>query len=359
MNWEENWVKTLCDAFQLPEVNWLPASVVYLLSYLLTVSSPVAEGDVLYLKIGEDVATVQLLTILPVKEEIVVERAVHSRYVYNQSAEQIVRIFLQEVVLPYIAALGVKDQARPEFNLVLLDTDNDLVNNLSELINHFLGMMPIVILKELPEALKNVPETNISGSQTFNSVYIICPHHFFIKKRNTTAEGSQWELIPFAYQDLALNISKSYKIFSLGTDSEYNLTDSKNQVKLKLYIGDSSPPDNEKASGPGSFFEYAGEVDDKNSILNIFFNLRTNRFEFDHTHDKSALPDRNILQELHQLQVNGYDFVNSLCFIDSNLLSDYGQYLKQTAGQEFSSPHLNRTIYFQALTLLDLLSVKK
>ncbi len=357
MNSQQDLIKYLCNVFKLTEIEWLPSSVVALLLYLLENPSSSVDGDILFLNIEKQKTSAQLLTIIAAKGEIIVEKPVffsHDDKKFNIS------LFLEKDIIPYATELGIYHDELLSINLVLLLDEEEQIIDVNELTNSFWGAVPIITPYKSPDTfIKELSIENYSG-QTFNSVLLIYPKHFYIEKKRTGPLDSKLELIPFATESFALKINQRYKIFSFTADSEYNLTEEKNLLRVKLYEKHFSNIVPAETSEPQLILDQIGETNCNQNIINIYLNLALDCLEVDYSDAYPALsaPDdiRQELQERHQI---GYDFIRDNQLADPRFISDYGLHLQQGYNMPVSSQYINKGVYFKALALLSLLSGKK
>jgi len=357
---EKDWVKTLCNAFELPVVNWLPPSIADLLTHLLVNPSREIEGDVLFLMIEEDMTTAQLLAVLPGRGEIIAEYPVVFQHSTRSFTDNLT-FFLQEKLVPYAADHGVYDNGSWSLKHVLLKTADNCTNDVKAIIDKYLGDVSVITVDKNPQTIINELPASIHTRNIFNSVLMIYPKHFYIEKSGPGSAISQLELIPYASENFVLNINQRYKIFSFATDSEYNLADSsKNLLRVKLYEKNFIDSKSEIAAEPNLILEHVHKLNNNDNVINIYLNLPLKCLEVDYTYgNSSSATHDDVLQDLQKQQQAGYDFISGLHLIDPQIISDYDQHLKHGQNEILSSHYISQTVYYKALTLLSVLSAKK
>ena len=360
MNSQQDLIKYLCNVFKLTEIEWLPSSVVALLLYLLENPSSSVDGDILFLNIEKQKTSAQLLTIIAAKGEIIVEKPVVFFHEDKKFPEHNLSLFLEKEIIPYATELGIYNDELLNINLVILLDDEEQIIDVNELTNSFWGAVPIITPYKSPDTfIKELSVENYSG-QTFNSVLLIYPKHFYIEKKRTDSLGSKLELIPFATDSFALNINQRYKIFSFTADSEYNLAEEKNLLRVKVYEKHFSNIPPAATSDPQLILDQTGQTNCNQTIINIYLNLALDCLEVDYSNAYPALsaPD-DIRQELQKRHQIGYDFIRDNQLADPHFISDFGLHLQQGVNMPVSSQYISKTVYFKALALLSLLSGKK
>ncbi len=356
MQTEKTWIKTLCNAFALPETEWLPPAVTDMLSYLLADPSQFLEGDILYLMVEEQMTYAQLLTILSNKGEIIAEKPVIMQNSANSLAED-VSCFWQEQLVPYAAEYGLYNDGAWNVDQILLKAADDHIDLVRNILDQ--AMVPVSFIPAVDQQeTSNKFTAGNHARQVFHSVLIICPKHFYIEKKSAVLAPSPLEPIPFASENLILNINQRCKIFSFPADSEYNLSDDKKSLQCKIYEQDYIDRKPSMAAGLYLSLEHNSQLQDADKVIELYLNLACNCLEVAIVTPDAALADReDVLQDWQKQQQLGYDLINHLPFIEPQLIADYGQFLKTT--QPLISQDISKAVYFRAVTLLNILCSKK
>lgn len=356
MQTEKTWIKTLCNAFKLPEAEWLPPAVTDMLSYLLAAPARFLEGDILYIRAEEQVTSAQLLTILLNKGEIIAEKPVIMQNSASSLAED-VSCFWQEQLIPYAAEYGLYKDGVWNLDQILLKAADDDIDLIKSIIDQ--AKIPVSVIPAINQLeISNKLPAGYHARQVFNSVLIIYPKHFYIEKKPAISDQPSLELIPFASENLVLNINQRCKIFSFPADSEYNLADDKNFLRCKIYEQDYIDRKPSISADPYLSMEHNSQLQDTDMVVEIYLNLSSNCLEVDIVIPDATSPGReDVLQDWKEQQQIGYDLINHLPFIEPRLIADYGQYLK--AAEPLSDQNISKAVYFRAVTLLNILCSKK
>lgn len=346
-------IKTLCKAFALPETSWLPQAVMDLLVYLLTHPSSFMEGDILYLNCQEETTYAQLLTILADKGEIIVERPL----IIDNSGCLLaggVSLWEHKKLVSYAAEYGLYNNEAWNLNWILLKAgrSSDQIEKIIEP-----SPQPITVMTIADETVISAKiAAGNDTRQAFNAILLIYPRHLFIEKISADPEVRQLERIPFASENLVLDITQRCKIFSFSANSEYNLADDKNLLLCRIYEQNFIDSEADQRENPLLSLEHQSHLGDRDTVVELYLNLPHNCLEIAYASNQADSTD-NLLQDWQQQQQAGYELISSLPFVDSRLIADYGHHLKRE--DLYLPQNISKTVYYKALTLLNILCAKK
>ena len=351
MDTTKNRIKNLCHTFSLPETDWLPAGVVELLTYLQSDPSAAMKGDVLYLQVGARSVFVQLLTLFPERKEIIAERplVIALDSVFDLGSD----LFQHGKLLSYAAGHGIYADGMWDINEILLNAPDNLNREMIADLPDGINITTIIDEQELPPAVSPAGH----DGRIFKNILAIWPKLYFIETASGGAEAKQLELIPFASENLVLDVSQRHKIFSFPAGGKYNLADDDQSLLIRIYEQSFKDSDLEMNQDPSLVLEYESKLDHIDAVIELCFDFPTQSLELEFSTTSSSSHTHYMLREWqNQIQV-GYDTVKVFPFIDAQLLIDYGQHLER--GRPHKLPDINKTVYYKALTLLNILCFEK
>lgn len=341
---------TTGPAFPLPGDDRLPPGITGLLSYLQANPAQSLAGDILFLQIKERYTLIQLLTLLPARNEIIAERPLVMTNGINIPADH--GLFQREELVDYGLRHGIYLDGIWNINYILLDAARDL---------------SLSLMKNLPQ---DIPFMTINDNQSdnpvisadkheghiFEKILMIHPQHFYIEKNSRDGAASFLEPIPFASENLVLDISRRYKIFSFPA-AEYNLADDDHSLWFKIYKQSFKDSSWEIESNPLLVLEYKKDITPDDAIIDIYLNLPSHSLEIGFSGNSTMAAEAdNMLQDWQRQRQIGYDKITDLPFIAPQLRADYQQHLED---DQQEVPDISKSVYYKALTLLNILCAKK
>lgn len=189
------------------------------------------------------------------------------------------------------------------------------------------------------------------------NVKSIYPFNFYIEKWDGAKSGTVLQRIPFDTDNLELDITSRYKIFTVPLDSPYNLANQPDHLKLRIYElaqGDSQASV-EHFMGQDLVLQLdRSEIDA--DMVDLYLNLGNSSIELDEEHVISHIPDERLFPHFFAHQETLLEYLRLYPGSNPQLLQDYAAYLQpyynQTTG---SDQDYSMLLMFKLLALLQLL----
>lgn len=350
MHKHETKSNTTGTVFPLPGADSFPPGIAGLSAYLQADPSESLAGDILFLQIKEEYTLIQLLTLLPARNEIIAERPLVMAHDINTPENH--GFFQREELVNYGSRHGIYLDGAWNINQVLLDADGDLSMSLMKDMPADIKLMAITD----KQSDNPVISTANHAGHIFKRILKIHPQHFYIGKKSRDGKARFLEPIPFASENLVLDISRRYKIFSFPA-AEYNLADDDQSLWIKIYKQSFKDSTWEIESNPILVLEYKKDIIPDEAVIDIYLNLPSPALEIGFSGNSTMAADAdNMLQDWQRQRQIGYDKITDLPFIAPQLRADYQQHLE---GDQQGVPDISKSVYYQALTLLNILCAKK
>ena len=328
------------------------SDLIGLLTYLQARPSVSMAGDILYIQAKEKAIFIQLLTLLHERKELIAEKPLV--IATDSGSHQLQGLFRRKELLSYAAQHGIYADGLWNVNEILLNAPRDLNQEI------IIGPPQGITITTITDGRTNAPAISVDnpGRQVFEKILMIYPKHFYIEIIPQGAETRPLELIPFATENLVLDLTRRYKIFSFSANGKYNLAGEDQSLSVKIYEQSFKGSSLEMDPEPSLVLDCERKLDHLDTIVELYFSPSSHSLELELTpNDTFSHHTHNVLWEWQRQRQIGYDVITDFTFIDPQLLIDYGQHLNLEGRNKI--PDISKTVYYKALTLLNILCAEK
>ncbi len=191
------------------------------------------------------------------------------------------------------------------------------------------------------------------------SIKSIYPFNFYIEKWNQMHTGTILERLPFDTENLELDISGRYKIFSVPLNSPYNLATNPGSLKLRVY----ELASNEIQANVERFIgqDLILQIDDeeiKQDLVNLYLNLGASAIEVGGEDNElaSVVDESQLFPNLLYHQEIALDLIQLYPDTNPQLLQDFEEYLNEFSRQpSIPGPDYSVLLMYKLLAFLQLI----
>ncbi|HBQ25298.1 MAG TPA: hypothetical protein DD791_02790, partial [Syntrophomonas sp.] len=183
--------------------------------------------------------------------------------------------------------------------------------------------------------------------------------NFYIEKWNQMHTGTILERLPFDTENLELDISGRYKIFSVPLNSPYNLATNPGSLKLRVY----ELASNEIQANVERFIgqDLILQIDDeeiKQDLVNLYLNLGASAIEVGGEDNElaSVVDESQLFPNLLYHQEIALDLIQLYPDTNPQLLQDFEEYLNEFSRQpSIPGPDYSVLLMYKLLAFLQLI----
>lgn len=265
--------------------------------------------------------------------------------------------YVKTVLQPRVQSLGLYDSQGWRFDHILL------LGGAS----HTPG-----VLQRIKRLFPGVPVWHGQTDQSYEAVgnclwssgsrrlYTVCPFKFYIEKKSLSEErGRQLELIPFDTANLELDLTGTYRIFSLPVQSDYNLASSPGDVEIKIYAlpDQTNAIQPEKVSGQNMVLHWQEAYYNGAEVVHIDFDLASSQLLVNFTNNLPGCPEAELFFEWPLRQLSQAHWLSGYKHVDRDLLKALQRQL-QANQSDGATPYSNQLMatYYKLLCVLQILN---
>lgn len=195
---------------------------------------------------------------------------------------------------------------------------------------------------------------DMASAMTVKSVY---PFNFYIEKWDEARAGMVLQKIPFDTENLELDISRKYKIFTFPPQSPYNLANQPDRLRLRIY--ELAQGDSQASAQHFMGQDLVLQLDCPKldaDMLDLYLDLNSSAIELGEGYKAAPVPVAKPFVDFFARQEAVLEYLRLYPGSNPELLRDYAGYLRQyhnpAAG---SNQDYSTLLMFKLLSFLQLL----
>lgn len=266
--------------------------------------------------------------------------------------------YLQTVLQPQARSLGLFDHRGWKLDHILLLGGASLTLGLCSRLEDFFKGVPIH-LKNIDKPYQAVGDCCWDADRG-ESIYTIYPFHFYIEKQADQPDSRhQLELIPFDTANLELNLTQSYRIFSVLPLSPYNLASEPDHLEIKIYELSSESVDKtlERFSGQEVILHYRGSNYNSDEAVHIDLDLSSSQLIVNYSAAPANCYQIDLFADWSTRQMAQAEWLSAYKYVDGELINSLQAQLKSNQAYGLT-PYSNQvmTTYYKLICLLQILN---
>jgi len=339
----------LQQVFTGAAISLLPEPIASLIGHQALYPEQEFEGDILLIDFGESRVVFSIISTAANGKELILETQME----LGQGSQQL-DAYVHTVLCPRAQTLGLCDKNGWRFKHILLVGEA----------SHSLGVLTQIkaLFPDVPvfQGRPDPPYEAIGNCLWASSglkAFAICPFTFYIEKKPPHAEGGyQLEPIPFDTINLELDLTRTYRIFSLPIHSAYNLAQNPGDVEIKIFAADETPERAWGTSSPQEMVLHWKQADYNGAeVVHIHYDLASSQLFVNFADNPPGYPEVELFYGWKARQLAQVLWLSDYKHVDKDLLKALQRQLQNNQG-ESSYNHQLMTTYYKLLCVLQILN---
>ncbi len=338
----------LHQVFADAAISLLPEPLSILLGYQALHPQQELAGDILLIDFGDGRVSFSIMSLVSNRRELILETQLEM----DQGIE--LDSFVHAVLGPHAQALGLSGKEGWRFNCIILAGG---ASHTPEVLPQIKALFPDVPLFQGQPDQPYTAVGNCLWATSELQLFTICPFKFYIARKNPQAEeGYELEPIPFDTINLELEITRTYRIFSLPVNSPYNLAKNPGDVEIKIYAADEAPGRSPETLPPRELVLYWEQADYNGAeVVHIHYDLASSQLFVNFTDNLPASPEVELFHAWKARQLAQALWLSDYKHVDKDLLKALHKQLQSNSGESAYSNQL-MTTYYKLLCVLQILN---